>query len=391
MRLVFFAMSDIELYTELSNLLAARGDAELYDFEIIPDELAQFVDSPNNIAVFREEYPVAVIITKTTLVRAYLEARKIFFSEDAFLDDDDEQKEGTKAPDDRPVVTEKDLHDEKRLLATEVMLLFDPENLTACNFRKRMILKKRAQYLRRNTGFPGEKELILSKEPAYMDLLQRERAFSTMYLRAPLHRHAKSSTLWYHRIWLLRLFTQTYRWHLGMQALVHWGSHKASHEHSSPLCDLDTSLNYVSDFCHSETSVVLAAGARHPKNYYAFDALRVFFEDMHAVLHQEYPYLEAQTRVRIKSLIASDVSLRVFEWCAQHPSDTSGWSYLFHSLSQLVDDEQQRRNEILDRARNFAVRISWEGKSFLQFIALGTEKWQYSTCKPIIQTEGTHT
>lgn len=385
-------MSDSKCYAELSSLFAAREATELYDFEVVPDQLEYLVGSPSGIAVFREEHPAVVIITKTALVRAYIEARKVFF-DDAPPDndnDDDEQytRKATKL-DPQPFVTNRHLHDDRRLLATEVMLLFDPEHLTACNFRKRKILEKRDHFILSNTGPDGNKDNMFLKESEYLDILQNELALSTTYLRSPLYPHAKSNTLWYHRVWLLRLFMQTYQWYLGMQTLVYMASHQVNHEHVSLQKSLSASLDYILDFCHSEASNVLSASEKHHKNYCAFNALRVFFEDLDIALQRRYPHLEAKTRARIRSLIASDISLEVFEWCTQYPSDTSGWSYLFHSLSQFVDDEQQRRHVIIDRAINFAARIGRKGTSFQQFIAMAKKKWPCSTSKQPVETRDT--
>ena len=109
--------------------------------------------------------------------------------------------------------------------ATAVMLLMDPEHLTAANTRKRLIISSRHE----------EQEETLRSEMQFVDTL----------LTARLHRHTKSPTLWGHRRWL----AQQYR-SFGM--------------------DVDLKR-------HLET-VVLVAAERHPRNYYAWYHMRWLVE-----------------------------------------------------------------------------------------------------------------
>ncbi|KAK4459962.1 hypothetical protein QBC42DRAFT_111796 [Cladorrhinum samala] len=103
--------------------------------------------------------------------------------------------------------------------ATAVILLFDPEHLTAANTRKRLIQGQKQN--------PSDLRLRLAKEKQLLDSL----------LTSRLHRHTKSPTLWNHRRWLLGVFT------------------------SSGL-----PINAVADI----RDIVGVAGERHPRNYYAW-------------------------------------------------------------------------------------------------------------------------
>ncbi|KAM0261118.1 hypothetical protein ACHAQJ_002380 [Trichoderma viride] len=103
--------------------------------------------------------------------------------------------------------------------ATAVMLLMDPEHLTAANTRKRML---------QNTIKSGtDIEARLQNELYFVDSL----------LTSRLHRHTKSPTLWGHRQWLMQRFQ----------------------EHGLKI-----------DATATMTTVISVAAERHPRNYYAW-------------------------------------------------------------------------------------------------------------------------
>ncbi|KAH6622822.1 hypothetical protein F5144DRAFT_341004 [Chaetomium tenue] len=102
---------------------------------------------------------------------------------------------------------------------TALILLFDPEYLTAANSRKRVI--------------QGE----ITTSGATRSSLEKEKRFLDSLLTSRLHRHTKSPTLWSHRRWLITTLTLA----------------------NMPV---DT-LGDIKD-------VVFVAGERHPRNYYAW-------------------------------------------------------------------------------------------------------------------------
>lgn len=107
--------------------------------------------------------------------------------------------------------------------ATAVVLLMDPEHLTAANIRKRYILSA----------------LDSNKQPE--TLVRHEKQFLDSLLTARLHRHTKSPTLWCHRRWLMERFKL-----------------------------LNLPLDMQTDF----SSVIMVAAERHPRNYYAWHHAR---------------------------------------------------------------------------------------------------------------------
>ncbi|KAJ3564922.1 hypothetical protein NPX13_g7680 [Xylaria arbuscula] len=108
--------------------------------------------------------------------------------------------------------------------ATSIMLLMDPEHLTAANLRKRAL------------SASGN----LTK-----DAINREIRFVDTLLTARLHRHTKSPTLWSHRRWLVSSY-------LSLEA---------------PR-DIRNDIKYV----------VMVAGGRHPRNYVAWQHARFLLD-----------------------------------------------------------------------------------------------------------------
>lgn len=102
--------------------------------------------------------------------------------------------------------------------ATAVMLVMDPEHLTAANTRKRLLVETHT-------------EEDVANEKYFIDSL----------LTSRLHRHTKSPTLWNHKEWLLRWSTEN---------------------------------NITNDVDHDFTKVILVAAERHPRNYYAWSHAR---------------------------------------------------------------------------------------------------------------------
>jgi hypothetical protein len=105
------------------------------------------------------------------------------------------------------------------LTMTALILLFDPEYLTAANSRKRVI------------------QAEISNSGAARSTLEKEKRFLDSLLTSRLHRHTKSPTLWSHRRWLITTLA---------------------------------SVNLPVDILGDIRDVVFVAGERHPRNYYAW-------------------------------------------------------------------------------------------------------------------------
>ncbi|KAK1730447.1 hypothetical protein CaCOL14_001070 [Colletotrichum acutatum] len=185
-----------KIFNDVSGLFVQPQDEGLLEIEILgqghpmgPDE--NFLRDEN-----------AVAIPKLRIVQAFLFARQILQKHKA---------------------SDSSVGREQLMAATSVLLLMDPEHLTAANTRKRLLSD------------------AISAGDTVKANLARETWFVDSLLTSRLHRHTKSPTLWNHRRWL----SERYR-DAGLPVVVQQ--------------DVET--------------VVMMAGERHPRNYYAWTHAR---------------------------------------------------------------------------------------------------------------------
>jgi protein prenyltransferase alpha subunit repeat containing protein 1 len=114
------------------------------------------------------------------------------------------------------------------MAATSVLLLMDPEHLTAANERKRAVMSA----------------LDDTSTDLVPFILRQEKQWVDSILTSRLNRHTKSPTLWAHRRWLLQSFSN--------QGIA---------------------LGFQQDLA----SIVMTSAERHPHNYYAWDHARWLF------------------------------------------------------------------------------------------------------------------
>ncbi|KFY72102.1 hypothetical protein V499_07755 [Pseudogymnoascus sp. VKM F-103] len=262
-------------YEALVGLLNTRISAGPLGIEILPD--ASFMVSPGRVA---EIVNNTLGVPKPVLAKAFIAARRIFFEHVDNLAE----------------------NAELILDTTSIILLFDPEHITAANARKRICL-----------GFPYRAR----SEPEQLRRLEEELWFSRFLLISRLKRHNKSPTLWAHRRWLIKNF-----YSLGGLLL----------EPKWVLFEIE--------------EVGLISAENHPRNYYAWDYMRW--------LIAERPGLDQKTRSELNRPLANMME----KWCKHHTSDTSGWSFLaWMILRQPQTDPRAGQNlqahvgaEILDYA-----------------------------------------
>lgn len=228
-----------------------------------------------------------VALSKSKLVQAFVIARNIFF------------RYFRNCPEDKSLDFQN---------ATAVMLLMDPEHLTAANARKRLIQKSQRDPT-------ANLEQVLKSELHFVDTC----------LTSRLHRHTKSPTLWGHRRWVLDVC-------------------KAS------------KMEY--DIHHDLKTVVLVAAERHPRNYYAWSHLRWL--------------VQCFTTCSITSSNFNRLICVVKDWCLRHPADTSGFSFLLFCLSIPGDfgdvSKMQMRSSICSEVVRLAVCFKWTHETVWVFL-----------------------
>ncbi|KAI8634168.1 hypothetical protein F5Y19DRAFT_201835 [Xylariaceae sp. FL1651] len=184
-------------YDDLSRLLTNLPDSGLLEIEFLGHS------HPLEPGVNFLQDGNAVAIPKLRLVQAFFVARQIL---------QNHLKSASK------------LINSNIAAATTILLLMDPEHLTAANIRKRALL---------DNGNPIEAAL------------KRELRFVDTLLTARLHRHTKSPTLWSHRRWLVSTC---------------WGN------------------GFSWDLRHDIQHVVMVAGERHPRNYVSWQHARLLID-----------------------------------------------------------------------------------------------------------------
>lgn len=249
-------------------------------------------------------------IPKKTLVLAFVHARHLFFSHK----NSDLLPERQKA------------HD-----ATRIMLLFDPEHLTAANFRKRNFGISCATGTAANDDHEQQFRLQGQlKDEAFIDALWDELGFMNSILKSPLHRQSKSPTLWSHRAWWLERAINVL-----------------------PQAGYDMSRLF-----REEVEAVMKAGERHPKNYYAWlYARRVVGMGKAALGGNGWHAFLGQTADTVAA------------WCKAHPSDISGFSFLVWLLGRL-DGEEGVGKRIAEDLFGYAMDMRLANESLWTFLRI---------------------
>jgi hypothetical protein len=282
-----------QAYRALSNYFNAHQN-ETIEIEVLPPA----IQPPNGVLM---EDGSSLGIPKKILALAFVRARELFFA-------------GIKA--DGPV-------SRLSLEASRIILLFDPEYITAANFRKRLLLHYQKQH-----GDQATRNFDSSVDQEIM--------FLNSILTSPLHRQSKSPTLWYHRTWLLDfLFSST---------------------------TSRTSSDQFLMTARTELDAVMKAGERHPKNYYAWQYARRLFTKIESLHNDASDYAWKPSYHSFLSTCA----LLVKAWCCKNPSDISGWSFLLFLLPLL--DSTTRRRRIVKQVLEYAVKLQSEQESLWVFL-----------------------
>lgn len=232
----------------------------------------------------------AIAVNKSGLRSAYFEALEDVRHASYAL------SVGRRSPDPDTVAEE--------LKSLAVPILLQPEYLTAVNLRK-MLLRSVAV-----EAGPGLER--------YGELLKLEKRFIDSLLTSPLNKHNKSPTLWSHRRWLV-------------PRLVECG-----------LIEVRSDL----------ACVVMVAGERHPRNYYAWHHARYLMSFV--------DWGSGKTR--------QDILQTVLDWCKKHHDDTSGWSFLQSLLLTEGRYGQEAVTYVIRDVLGLASSLRWTNESVWVFL-----------------------
>ncbi|KAE8350354.1 hypothetical protein BDV28DRAFT_40627 [Aspergillus coremiiformis] len=321
-------------YQELARIFSTRNN-RILEIEILPPTLGPLLQEDCSVG-----------ITKKYLVQAFVTARRIFFGnlrlspecETLCATAQDENESSAQG------ASDKNLED--LLASTEIILLFDCEHLTACNWRRR-----RLDDLKRHH------DLSPSDPKPLIQALETELTLMTTYLCSPLHRHTKSPTLWQHRIWLLKGLLQV----RGAQVIAMRPQMACSTSQRTQSGQRYLEQESAINLLRSELDIVFRAGELHPRNYYAFSYMR----QVHSILSDTMEIPETRA-VLSESIIDSTL-----KWCLAHPSDISGWTYILHLLEAVT--EGKLRLDTVNKVVRYALDVGWEGESLWTFIDLAAK------------------
>lgn len=123
--------------------------------------------------------------------------------------------------------------------------------------------------------------------------------------------------------------------------------------------------------CSREMKVVMKAGERHPRNYYAWNYARQFFCILETVMTARGEYQD----------MLVDTGVEVHDWCLMHPRDISGWAFLMFWLGKVRDEsrwcEQRESNKdgingvvvrVVEETKEWVKKYDWKGESVEWFL-----------------------
>ena len=324
--------AEYELFKELAQIFSERQDKnQILEFEILPPALA--LDSGPLV-----QDGCSVGVTKKALVQAFAVARRIFFRELVSMSASDMLLAASREHHEKTVSLDGPEEIKYPVsVVSEIILLFDCEHLTACNWRKRWFT---SLVLNIDPVSPGSAE-----RDRVVGLLEAELNFLTTLLCSPLPRHTKSPTLWQHRRWILANLIRARKLVMAQPAA------------SETVFTFD--IEGAQELLKSELAVVLRSGELHPRNYYAFSYMRQ--------LHSDLADAVEGPRKGLAPFARSTLSLTL-DWCLAHPRDISGWMFVLWLLEAIPD--QEVRAGSITTVLGFALRVGWEGESLWTFIDL---------------------
>lgn len=267
----------LKVFRDISSVLTEAKDEGLLEIEFLGRS------HPLEPGVNFLQDGVAVAIPKLRLVQAFFVAREIL---------QNHLRGGS-------------VHNEELQAATAILLLMDPEHLTAANARKRIIRPS----LSAGVDIGGK--------------LAAEKYFIDSVLTSRLHRHTKSPTLWNHRRWLLQQYAVA---------------------------------NLPIDALEDVKNVIMVAGERHPRNYYAW-------------FHARWLVSSPSREDGVTGFgVEDEMVAAVQDWCHKHHTDISGWSFLAYLLGLYNQVRTTSRANVFKETLELACSFQWRNESVWWFL-----------------------
>ncbi|KAL6831993.1 hypothetical protein V8C40DRAFT_237636 [Trichoderma camerunense] len=285
-----------QVFTRIADALSQRLP-ELLEIEMLGR--SHMVDGQT---ILLQDGP-AIAVPKLRLVQAFLYARRILQKHVEGLRDETNG-------------------DGRVLRATAVMLLMDPEHLTAANTRKRLL----QDTIKSGTDIESK----LHDEQYLIDSL----------LTSRLHRHTKSPTLWSHRQWLMQRFQ----------------------DHGLEIDATDTMKRVIS-----------VAAERHPRNYYAWLHARYLTKAVSETASRGENLPDMREDNNLPSMLDA-----AKKWAMAHHDDISGWAFLMFFL----DRHPEYAASVVSEATRLAASFHWRNESVWYFFRnIAARPWCDQGCR----------
>ncbi|KAH0527331.1 hypothetical protein TsFJ059_002343 [Trichoderma semiorbis] len=316
-----------QVFTRIADALSQRLP-ELLEIEMLGR--SHMVDEQT---ILLQDGP-AIAVPKLRLVQAFLYARRIL----------EKHVEGLR---------DETNGDGLVLRATAVMLLMDPEHLTAANTRKRLL----QDTIKSGTDI----ESRLHDEQYLIDSL----------LTSRLHRHTKSPTLWSHRQWLMQRFQ----------------------DHGLGIDATDTMKRVIS-----------VAAERHPRNYYAWLHARYLTkavsetasrgdnlpgmrgdnlpgmrgDNLPGMRGDNLPGMRGDNLPDMRGDNLPGMLDAAKKWAMAHHDDISGWAFLMFFL----DRHPEYAASVVSEATRLAASFHWRNESVWYFFRnIAARPWCDKGCR----------
>ncbi|KAL8861212.1 MAG: hypothetical protein Q9178_002428 [Gyalolechia marmorata] len=295
--------------------------------------------------------PPSIGIPKKTLLSCFLHARTIFLSHTL----------KQPCPESGRIRSE-----DEAWRATKVLTLWEPNWNTAWTFRKRALLSLRDDDDGNVDGGESGKMLLV-------DAVGMELAWVEILVRSPLDgKHAKSSWVWAHRMWILRTFFGAVA---GEKVKGVFGSDQGRD---------------AGCLVTRELKIVMVAAERHARNYYAWEyarqVLRMCVGTIDTTNARSLQVGEPGEEVgvdvvnrRLDRKGWEECTRMIHQWCLMHPRDISGWAFLVFMMDQrprfggLSEGDNpiavdQITRDIFEKTSEFVNKFNWKGESIEWFL-----------------------
>ncbi|KAL8666213.1 MAG: hypothetical protein Q9202_001720 [Teloschistes flavicans] len=391
-----------QTYNHLLSLLHPSPPAVL-ELDILPSSSfpslpPSALQNPSPHHILHENNSIA--IPKPLLLQCHLHALSLLFAPPAPVPPTSKTLPHAAPPSHAPISQqhdEEEEEEERKYLATSIILLQEPTHLTAANLRKTHLLA-----LSRH----------LNPNPSLTAAITQELHHLTSLLTSPLYKHAKSSTLWSHRLWILRTFPAQY-----ISTHMHDRGAKGGRGGGRRRRGARW---WGWGVVAAEMDIVMQAGERHARNYYAWNYARDVVRWARTAAEAGRGHAEELAGEGMRGMVGLESDMeeeeeeewkdrvaKVHRWCLAHPRDISGWSFLVFLLdhtpssttrtsqggrtangeeAEVAAVEQKRkqemmtiRDDIFARTQGFVRKYDWRGESIEWFLKSSNESISISS------------